>query len=52
MIYKTIPSEKTVIINCTLEEYGTKIFRDSLVAALRQRAEKIIVEIDNKVVNK
>ena len=29
-----------------------KIFRDAFAAALRQRAEKIIVEIDNKVVNK
>ena len=52
MIYKTIPPEKTVIINCTSEEYGTKIFRDTLAAALRQCAEKIIVEIDNKVVNR
>ena len=52
MVYKTTPSEKTVTISCTLEEYETKIFRDAFAAALRQGAEKIIVDIDNKLVNK
>ncbi len=48
MIYTTIAKERIVNIKCTLEEYNSKEFEDNFRCAIRQNADKIVVEIDNK----
>lgn len=48
MIYKTNITERTVNIKCTLEEYNSKEFQDNIKCAIRQKADKIVVEVDNK----
>ena len=47
MIYKTIVKERIINIKCTLEEYNSKEFQDNFKCAIRQKADKIVIEIDN-----
>lgn len=47
MIYKTIVNERIINIKCTLEEYNSKEFQDNFKCAIRQKADKIVIEINN-----
>lgn len=48
MTYETIAPERIVKIKCTIEESITEEVLKYFEYALRSKADKIVIEIDNK----